>query len=164
MENVIIKTENETIKLTAAEYEAVAAYVRNRDKMEYAFDVLCNNLSCIDKEKENIEDYLVRPENLKSFANKLDEAINRNSGEIESECVDEAVKESEPGIYRIISNKGTEDEQENMVVLPIAFAHEIEAGIMRETDLSGVMLRDRDGDLLDAEYFSTIEFVSVFQV
>lgn len=162
--SIEIKMGNDNkLVLTEEEYETVAAYVRNQDRLEYAYEVLCNNLSCMDGGKSNLEAYLTRSENLSNFANKLDEEIHGNTGEVEYTCVDEAVKKAEPGIYRVISNKGTEDEQEDMVILPINLAHEIEESIENPIEFSVATIYNMQGEKLDSTYFSSIKYVAEYE-
>ena len=154
---IIPMVGGKTLELTAEQYEAVAELVRREDRLQHAKNVLGNNLSCSDSRLSNLEEFVISSEEkLNAFADALYEKLESDQGEKEYFAAAELIKRCETAVYRIISNKGTEDEQEDEAVLPKELAEKL----VMQDDLT-VWSTD-DGDL-DSEYIDEVEYVCPYE-
>lgn len=160
-----MKTENKsipmaggkTLNLTAEQYEAVAELVRKEDRLQYARDVLGNNLSCSDSRLSNLEDYIISSEEkLGAFADALYEKLESDQGEKEYFAAAGLIKQCETAVYRIVSNKGTEDEQVDEAVLPKELAEKL----VTEDDLE---VWSTDNGYLNSEYIDEVEYIRPYE-
>lgn len=154
---IIPMVGGKTLELTAEQYEAVAELVRREDRLQHAKNVLGNNLSCSDSRLSNLEEFVISSEEkLNAFADALYEKLESDQGEKEYFAAAELIRQCETAFYRIISNKGTEDEQVDEAVLPKELAEKL----VIEDDLT-VWSTD-DGDL-DSEYINEVEYVRPYE-
>lgn len=156
-ENVIIAMPNgSVITIPNNEYEIIADFVRTRDQEQLAKDVLICFLSGNDKNLENLENYVVSDSiRLNDFIDELNSRFESNQGEKEYEAVQELAKRYEMAVYRITSNKGTNEEQIDEAVLPKELAEVL-------TSQSGLVIITTDGSRLDSTYIDDIEYVGVY--
>lgn len=146
-----------TLELSEESFDAVAGFVRKQDRLQYAHDVLCNNLSCSDSKMENLEEYIVSDEaRLSAFADALYARLESGQGEKEYFAVDEMVQQYETAVYRIISNKGTNEEQEDEAVLPKELAEKLPV----QDDLT---IWSTDGEYLDSAYINEVVFIGPYE-
>lgn len=161
MENMMeIKDQNtgRVITLSEDDYELIAAYVRNQDKKSYAVDVLCNGLTCQDSRLSNVEAYIIFNEKLlEAFADSLSSSLSCNTGEKEYAEVDKWKENHEVAFYRVLSNKGTEYEQTDTVIMC-----KEQADAILSKQWTGT-LETVDGDIVDVEYISEIDFISQYE-
>ena len=162
MENMIeIKDEvtGRGIKLSKDDYEMIAAYVRAKDRHDYAIDVLMNGITGQYRDLANVEEYIINDEKkVDEFSLILDDKINSDTGEIEYSLAEEWIRKESPSFYKAISNKGTEFEQEDTVILGDAQADAIRAGKWKG-DLETV-----DDYVISTEFISELQFVSVYDM
>lgn len=146
--------DGSVIELSEESYKAVANYVRKKDRLEYAKSVLVNNLSCNDSRMENLENYIISDESrLNAFAEALYGKLESDQGEKEYFAVDELIEKAQIAIYRIISNKGTENEQEDEAVLPKELAEKL-------SGLGNVVIISTEGDRLNSAYIDEVLYSS----
>lgn len=146
-----------TLELTAEQYEAVAELVRKEDRLQHATSVLQNNLSCTDSRLKNLEEFIISSEaKLDSFAEALYDKLESDQGEKEYFAVAELIEQCGFAVYRIISNKGTDDEQDDEAILPNELAEMLTA----QDDLT---IWSTDGDYLDSAYIDEIEYVGPYE-
>lgn len=163
MENmnfVEINTAEGSLLLTKAQYTAVADYVRKADRLQYAKNVLINNLTCSDSNLGNLEDYIVfDEERLNAFADTLNDKVESDQGEKEYFAVRELIKQSNLGVYRIISNQGSDEEQEDEAVLPKELAENM---LDQGNDLT-ICSTDGDYLYLAVTYIDEVQYVGPYE-
>lgn len=161
MENLIQIKDQETgriITLSNEDYELIAMHVRNQDKKNYAVEVLCNGLTCQDSRLSNVESYIIFNEKLlEAFADSLSSSLSCNTGEKEYAEVDNWKENHEVAFYRVLSNKGTEYEQTNTVIMS-----KEQADAILSKQWTGT-LETVDGDIVDTKYISEIDFISRYE-
>lgn len=162
MENTVeIKDEvtGREIKLSKDDYEMIAAYVRTKDRHDYAIDVLMNGITGQYRDLANVEEYIINDEKkVDEFSLILDDKINSDTGEIEYSLAEEWIRKESPSCYKAISNKGTEFEQEDTVILSDAQADAIRTGKWKG-DLETV-----DDYVISTEFISELQFVGVYDM
>lgn len=156
-ENVIITMQSgSSIYLDPYVYKAIADHVRTADRTQLAMDVLSLNLSCEDKNLENLENYVLSDNiRLNAFAEMLDTKLEEKQGEKEYDAVQALREEYRTALYRIISNKGTSEEQQDEAVLPKELAEIL-------TIQDGLKILSTDGDMLDSTYIDEVEYVGTY--
>lgn len=164
---IVIKDEenNNAIHLTEEEYEIVAQYVRNQDRIDYATNVLSNNLSCDDSGKSNIEEFIINNlVLLEKYSYELNSAINDNTGEQEYYSVENFVrKELEAGYYKILICTGAESEREETVILPKELASVIQKNIDTCVFSNGSIYSE-SGEEIETCLINKISYVSSFEI
>lgn len=162
MENtVVIKDEvtGREITLSKDDYEMIAAYVRTKDRHDYAIDVLMNGITGQYRDLANVEEYIINDEKkVDEFSLILDDKINSDTGEIEYSLAEEWIRKESPSCYKAISNKGTLDEQEDTVILSDAQADAINAG-----KWNGELVTVYD-TVISTEFISELQFVGVYDL
>ena len=162
MENtVVIKDEvtGREITLSKDDYEMIAAYVRTKDRHDYAIDVLMNGITGQYRDLANVEEYIINDEKkVDEFSLILDDKINSDTGEIEYSLAEEWIRKESPSCYKAISNKGTLDEQEDTVILSDAQADAINAG-----KWNGELVTVYD-TVISTEFISELQFVGVYDM
>lgn len=119
--------------------------------------IVGNNLSCSDSRLSNLEEFIISSEEkLNAFADALYEKLESDQGEKEYFTAAELIRQCETAFYRIISNKGTEDEQEDEAVLPKELAEKL----VMQDDLTVWAI---DGGYLDSEYIDEVEYVRPYE-
>lgn len=156
MENVVtIPCGEVDINFTEEQYESIASFVRKKDRIQYAKDVLGNVLT----EGSGLEDYASLYDAIcnndpliEQFALELDEAVNGNTGETEYYAVEDFIKKLHVHRYDVISNMDTDEEQTDEVILPEAIAEKI-----KNHELEGLnFIQSVAGDDLDPVYIDEI--------
>lgn len=153
---ITIKNEEtgREINLTAEDYELIAAYVRTKDRHDYAVDVLMNGITGQYGDLINVENFIINnEEKVDKFSLELNEEINGNTGETEYGLAEKWIRKEQPNLYRAISNEGTEDELEDEVILSSAQAEAINAGIWK-----GTLITTLDTEI-STEFISRLEYV-----
>lgn len=141
------------------DYEVIAAYVRVKDRHDYAVDVLMNGITGQYPDLANVEEYLISDEEkVDKFAMELDDKINGDTGEIEYNLAEKWIAKESPAYYRVISNKGTEDEQQDDVVISVSQAEAIQAGKWHG-DLVTLM-----NTTISTEYISELQYCKPFSI
>ena len=156
MENMIeIKDEvtGRGIKLSKDDYEMIAAYVRAKDRHDYAIDVLMNGITGQYRDLANVEEYIINDEKkVDEFSLILDDKINSDTGEIEYSLAEEWIRKESPSFYK------AEFEQEDTVILGDAQADAINAG-----KWNGELVTVYD-TVISTEFISELQFVGVYDM
>lgn len=162
MENMIeIKDEvtGRGIKLSKDDYEMIAAYVRTKDRHDYAINVLMNGITGQNRYLANVEEYIISDAGkVDQFSLELYDEIYSDTGEMEYSLAEKWVRKESPSYYKAISNKGTEFEQEDTVILSDAQADAIRTGKWKG-DLETV-----DDYVISTEFISELQFVGVYDL
>lgn len=159
----MIKIKNEEtgreINLTAEDYELIAAYVRTKDRHDYAVDVIMNGITGQYGDLINVENFIINnEEKVDKFSLELNEEINENTGEIEYGLAEKCIRKEQPNLYRVISNEGTEDELEDEVILSSAQAEAINAGTWK-----GTLITTLDTEI-STEFISRLEYIAPYDM
>lgn len=158
---ITIKNEEtgREINLTAEDYELIAAYVRTKDRHDYAVDVLMNGITGQYGDLINVENFIINnEEKVDKFSLELNEEINGNTGEIEYGLAEKWIRKEQPNLYRIISNEGTEDELEDEVILSSAQAEAINAGTWK-----GTLITTLDTEI-STEFITRLEYIAPYDM
>lgn len=138
--------------LSEESYAAVSDYVRKEDRLQHVKDVLSNNLTCNDSKMKNLEDFVVSDEaRLNTFVDALYNKLESDQGEKEYLAVDELIEQYEIAVYRIISNKDTDEEQEDKAVLPKELADKLPAN-------NNLTVWSICGEYLDSSYIDEVVY------
>lgn len=112
-----IQTDCVNLNLTEEQYQSLAKYVRQNDRIENLFDAMENHILQING-YENVFQFLEKE--LQDHPNEMTDEFNpvAHTGEAEIDALSDII-ENRGGIatYTLISNQGTENECENEVVL-----------------------------------------------
>ena len=162
MENTVeIKDEitGRVIKLSKDDYEMIAAYVRAKDRHDYAVDVIMNGITGQYGDLINVENFIINnEEKVDKFSLELNEGINGITGETEYGLTEKWIRKEQPNLYRVISNEGTEDELEDEVILSSAQAEAINAGTWK-----GTLLTTLDTEI-STEFITRMEYVAPYDM
>ena len=112
-----IQTDCVNLNLTEEQYQSIARYVRQNDRIENLFEAMENHILQIDG-YENVFQFLEKE--LQDHPKEMTDEFNPvvHTGEAEIDALSDII-ENRGGIatYTLISNQGTENECENEVVL-----------------------------------------------
>lgn len=112
-----IQTDCVNLNLTEEQYQSIARYVRQNDRIENLFDAMENHILQFN-EYENVFQFLEKE--LQDHPKEMTDEFNpvAHTGEAEIDALSDII-ENRGGIatYTLISNQGTENECENEVVL-----------------------------------------------
>lgn len=149
-----------TVSLSSSDYEMIADYVRKMDRIDLARKVLSKYCSSFEKKLCAFENFIVNDEKrLEHFAANLNEYLMDHTGEMEweaIEAVEEIRKEYALGIYVLVSNKGTIEEQRDKVILP-----QIAAQLIKDKQMKESLYLDNE-EFLDPAYIDEVFFLSEY--
>lgn len=139
-------------RLSYEEYWEIAKFVRKQDKIENLQNAIGNYMGAAN---QNIAEYILEGKNLVKNAELYDDHIGDIiSGEDEYQALCQVVNEcGGAALYRLISNKGTDDELEDEVVLMKKQAEEIKKGNCNK------IIKDEFGYDIDLACVSEIIFI-----
>lgn len=149
-------------KLTVAQYDEIANYVRQKDKEENFANAIENDLSG-DETYVNIAAFLKK--NVSTFADDFDRVTDYTGEDEWNEFANIVNENGGAASYSFVSNKGTDDEIEQEVVLMKSEAEHFMEDI-READNGcerpkegECTVTDLSGDKVDLAYVDEISYI-----
>lgn len=144
-----IQTDCVNLNLTEEQYQSLARYVRQNDRIENLFDAMENHILQING-YENVFQFLEKE--LQDHPKEMTDEFNpvAHTGEAEIDALSDII-ENRGGIatYTLISNQGTENECENEVVLMKKQADVWTDNIREKNNGSDMLIQEGDIILKD---------------